>query len=66
MIDVIILLSPDGKLLYVSPNIKEFGRYDPESELGNEMSKYFEDETDYIHAEKLLGEVLETHEKRGI
>ncbi len=58
MDDVIVQLSPAGKLLYVSPNVKKFGGYDAESEIGNHMSKYFETYTDIIRAYKLLGKVL--------
>jgi len=62
MKDVIIRLSPVGKLLYVSPSIKEFGGYDPESEIGNDMSKYFSSETDINRAVELLAKVLTTHQ----
>ena len=62
MKDVIIRLSPVGKLLYVSPSIKEFGGYDPESEIGNDMSKYFSSETDRNRAVELLAKVLTTHQ----
>ena len=62
MADVIILISPTGKLLYVSPNVKKFGGYDHEDELGNDMSKYFEKDTDYIRAVELLEKVLKNHD----
>ena len=62
MKDVIVRLSPTGKLLYVSPSIKEFGGYDPESEIGNDMSKYFASETDINRAVELLAKVLTTHQ----
>ena len=62
MKDVVILLSPTGELLYVSPTVKEFGGYDPESEIGSDMSKYFENEIDAICAAELLTKVLETRQ----
>ena len=48
MKDVVVQLSPTGEILYVSPNIKKFGGYDHEDELGTDMSKYFSDDTDII------------------
>ncbi len=62
MQDVIIRLSPAGELLYVSPAVKEFGGYDPESEIGENMSKYFEHETDVIRATELLAHILITRQ----
>ena len=62
MKDVVIWLSPVGKILYVSPAVREFGGYDPESEIGNHMSKYFEKKTDIIRATKLLEKVLTTRQ----
>ncbi len=35
--DVVVRLSPAGELIYVSPAIKKFGGYDPESEIGKPM-----------------------------
>jgi PAS domain S-box-containing protein len=62
MNDVIVQISPTGKLVYVSSNIKEFGGYDSESEIGNDMSKYFVNDTDIIRAVELLEKILETHQ----
>ena len=62
MNDVIVQLSPIGELLYVSPNVKEFGGYDPESEIGKDMSKYFANDTDIIQAVELLEKISETHQ----
>ncbi len=62
MNDVIVQLSPTGKLIYVSPNIKKFGGYDSEDEIGNDMSKYFANNTDIIQAVDLLTKVLETNQ----
>ena len=59
MKDVIVRISPSGQLLYVSPSIKKFGGYDPDSEIGNNMSKYFENETDMLHAAERLAEVMD-------
>jgi len=58
MQDVLIQLSPAGKVLYVSPAVKKFGGYDPESEIGSHISKYFENETDAVRAAELLEKVL--------
>ncbi|MCP3951829.1 MAG: PAS domain S-box protein, partial [Desulfobacterales bacterium] len=65
MKDVIVQLTPDGKLLYVSPAIKEFGGYDSESAIGNDMSQYFEREADYLNAVELLVNVSKT-EQSGV
>ena len=62
MQDVIVRLSPAGQLLYVSPAIKEFGGYDPEIEIGHDMSKYFENETDVTRAAELLAKTLRTRQ----
>ena len=62
MKDVIVRLSPTGKLLYISPSIKEFGGYDPESVIGNDMSKFIERETDSNRAVELLPKALTTHQ----
>ena len=62
MKDVIVQLSPTGKVLYVSPAIKEFGGYDPKSEIGNHLAKYFENKTDVIRASKLLANVIITRQ----
>ena len=62
MNDVIVLLSPTGKILYVSPSVKKFGGYDSESEIGNDILKYFVNDIDIIRAAELFEKVLETHE----
>ncbi|MDM8526825.1 PAS domain S-box protein [Anaerolineales bacterium HSG24] len=62
MRDVIVRLSPTWKILYVSSGIKEFSGYDPKSEIGNSMSKYFAKKTDLIHATNLLAKVLITRQ----
>ncbi len=48
--DVVMEISPDGKLQNISSAIKEFGGYEPLEEIGNPISKYFvnKDEADYI------------------
>lgn len=61
MKDVVLKLSPSGKLLYVSSAIKKFGGYIPEEEIGNNMSKYFSKKSDLFRALKLLNEVIVTH-----
>jgi len=65
MKDVIVWLSPGGKILYVSPNAKEFSGYDSESEIGNAMSKYFARKTDIIRATNLIAKTLITR-KSGV
>jgi two-component system, sensor histidine kinase and response regulator len=60
MKDVIVMFTPAGKLLYVSPTIKEFGGYDPENEIGNDMSRYFEKETDQLIAAELFAKITVT------
>ena len=62
MKDVIVRISPSGKLLYVSPSIYGFGGYDPESVIGNNMSKYFENETDMLRAAERLAEAIKTRQ----
>ena len=60
MQDVIIRISKTGKLLYVSPSIKQFAGYNPEEEIGNNISKYFAKKTDLIRALKLIADVVIT------
>ncbi len=62
MKDVVVRISSTGKVLYASPTIKEFGGYDPENEIGNDVSKYFQNETDLIRATELLSKVSITHQ----
>ena len=62
MKDVIIQLSPEGKLLYVSPSIKKFGGYDAENEIGKYMGKYVGSKADYIRASERLEEIIKTHQ----
>jgi len=61
MKDVVIKIAITGELLYVSPATEIFGGYKPEEEIGNDMSKYFAVENDYLRAVKLIKEVIETH-----
>ncbi len=42
--DVIVSFLPDGTISYCSPNVKDFGGYDPEEEIGHHFSKYIADE----------------------
>ncbi|MCD4828222.1 MAG: PAS domain S-box protein [Candidatus Cloacimonetes bacterium] len=58
MSDVVMRLSPLGNVIYVSPNIKEFGGYIGEDEIGNHMSKYIEEKTDLVRALDLLKNTL--------
>ncbi len=61
MKDVVIRISPAGKLLYVSPTIKEFGGYEPKEEIGNNISNYFYKKTDLLKALKLIADVVISH-----
>lgn len=62
MRDVIVIISPHGKLLYISPSAEKFSGYIPEEEIGNHISKYFAKKIEIISALKLLLQVLITHE----
>ncbi len=62
MKDVIVQISPEAQLLYVSPSIKKFGGYDTENDTGNHIAEYFESESDLIRALELLEKVLKTHQ----
>ena len=44
MDDVIVSFTPDGTISYCSPNVREFGGYDPEEEIGQHFSKYIADQ----------------------
>ena len=41
--DVVVALSPTGRLTYCSPAIDEFGGYDPADVIGHHFSDYFAD-----------------------
>ncbi len=62
MQDVVIQISLEGYLLYVSPAIKAFADYDSEDEIGNHMSKYFEKEADLKRAITLLAKISVTRQ----
>ena len=62
MQDVIIKISPTGKLQYVNPTIKNFAGYNPENEIGNSISKYFENKAEILHAYKLIEKILITRQ----
>jgi len=62
MKDVVIRISPTGKLIYISPSVTEFGGYNPEKEIGNYISNYFEYKSELLEALKLLNKVLITKE----
>ncbi len=63
MNDVVVRVSPEGNILYVSPSIIEFGRYDPEGEIGSDVSNYFADEEDLVRGLHLLEAIFES--KKG-
>jgi len=60
--DIIVCISPSGKILYVSKAIENFAGYIPEEEIGKHISKYIANKTDLLKALKLLAEVLITKE----
>ncbi len=62
MMDVIVQISSEGQLLYVSPSMKNFGGYDPTDLIGNHMAEYFENESDLIRAFELLKRISKTHQ----
>ena len=56
--DVVVQISPVGKLLYVSPSVTEFGGYIPEEEIGKHISNYFTKKSDLLRALKLIADVV--------
>ena len=60
MKDVVVKISTTGKILYVSPAIEKFGGYNPEEEIGSDISKYFANKTDLQRAIKILADVVHT------
>ncbi len=58
--DVIISFSLDGTILYCSPNMKKFGGYDPEEEIGHHFSRYIADEQIKQELQELFQEIIKT------
>jgi PAS domain S-box-containing protein len=55
--DVVLTITLDGNLSYVSPTVKEFGGYDPKEEVGNNIAKYFAKKSELIAALNLIEEI---------
>ncbi len=60
MSDVIIRLSPEGKILFITPAIDSFTGYNPDDEVGKSISNYFADAKELESALELLSTVLKT------
>ena len=60
MKDVVVRMSPAGKLLYVSPSIKEFAGYTREEVEGSFISDYFAKKSDLFRAKKLIDELVKS------
>ncbi|MEE9442597.1 MAG: PAS domain S-box protein [candidate division Zixibacteria bacterium] len=52
--DMVVRISLDGTLLYISPAIKYFGDYNPEEEIGQNIGKYFENKNELKRALRLI------------
>ena len=55
--DVVLTITLDGSLSYISPAIKEFGGYDPKEEVGNNIAKYFAKKSELIAALNLIEKI---------
>jgi PAS domain S-box-containing protein len=64
--DVIFTISPQGKLLYISPICKEFGGYDPVEEQGELFTKYLVKKEDKERGMQLLNELMKTKKSATI
>ncbi len=61
MKDVVITISPEGRIIYISPAITEFGGHIPEDEIGNHISKYLISKFEIENAKKIFSKVLTNH-----
>ncbi|MFH1442754.1 MAG: PAS domain S-box protein [Candidatus Micrarchaeota archaeon] len=52
--DVVLRISPEGRVGYVSPAVSEFGGYSQEEVTGSLISNYFEDKAELLSAYKLI------------
>lgn len=57
--DVVIRLSPSGRIEYCSPVIQKFGGYDPAGDIGRDMSEYFADPREFEQGINLLTEIVD-------
>ncbi|MEA3494636.1 MAG: PAS domain S-box protein, partial [Bacteroidota bacterium] len=60
--DVIVRFSLDGKILYCSQNVKKFGGFDPDEEIGQHFSKYIVDEQKINDLQKIFQNIITTKE----
>ncbi|OQY00096.1 MAG: hypothetical protein B6I20_09180 [Bacteroidetes bacterium 4572_117] len=61
MQDLVVSVSVSGRLLYVSQASVKFGGYIPEEEIGNHLSKYFQNKPELIRAFKLIKDIVLNH-----
>ncbi|MFH1700879.1 MAG: PAS domain S-box protein [Candidatus Zixiibacteriota bacterium] len=60
--DMVVKISLDGTLSYISPAIKYFGDYKPEEEIGQNIKKYFVYQDEYERALRLI-RLIVRHQK---
>jgi len=59
--DEVFTVTPDGKLIYISPNAMEFGGYVAEDEIGEHISKYI---ADPAQLQSILADLAEVIQKQ--
>lgn len=52
--DIILSLSPNGRIIYCSPAIKNFSGYDAEEEVGESIGKYFAHKSELLKVFELM------------
>ena len=60
--DVVISFALDGTIVYCSPNVRKFGGYDPEKEIGNFFNKYIVDQEDVQRLQGIFQQIIENQE----
>ncbi|MBM3132027.1 MAG: GAF domain-containing protein [Chloroflexi bacterium] len=58
--DVVVSFSLDGRLIYCTPNVAEFGGYDPLEEIGNPLDKYVAIKEDIPRIYGVIAEMMTT------
>ncbi len=58
--DVIVSFSLDGTILYCSPNVKNFGGYDAEEEIGHHFIRYIADEEAKQKLQDIFQDIITT------
>ncbi len=58
--DVIVSFSLDGTILYCSPNVKNFGGYDAEEEIGHHFIRYIADEEAKQKLQNIFQDIITT------